>query len=179
MFTLKRRPTFFLLYLVFPCMAISSLSLVSYIIPPEAGERIGYGVTVMLSFSVYLIVISDKLPEKSDTTPLLGILYVVSFYLLVFSFVASTFNIRLYYAKTRPPQWLVTLAKGSKRTWTISFRKKQKIGDLSTKIDLGPAEEDGHEIKGKGAVDADFENSSEAETSSESMGNKEGKIKFI
>ncbi|XP_065051212.1 neuronal acetylcholine receptor subunit alpha-5-like [Rhopilema esculentum] len=172
-FTLKRRPTFFLLYLVFPCMAICSLSLVSYVIPPEAGERIGYGVTVMLSFSVYLIVISDKLPENSDTTPLLGILYVVSFYLLVFSFVASTFNIRLYYAKTRPPQWLVTLAKGSKRTCTISFRKKQKIGDLSTKVDLRPAEKGGHEIKGKGAVDADFESSGEAEASSEKMENKE------
>eukprot|EP00794_Sanderia_malayensis_P016550 gene16550-18227_t len=65
-FHLKRQPTFFLLYLIFPCFAIIALSLLTFVIPPDAGERIGFGVTVILSFSVYLIVISDKLPEKKN-----------------------------------------------------------------------------------------------------------------
>ncbi len=125
-FKLKRRPNFFLLYLILPCVAIIILSLLTFVIPPEAGERIGFGVTVILSFSVYLIVIADKLPEKSDASPLLGVLYVLVFYILVFSFVISTINARMFYNTHRPPMWLLNLAQGSKGKWSLSFGRVRK-----------------------------------------------------
>ena len=140
-FKLQRRPTFFLLYLIFPCIAIVILALLSYVIPPEAGERIGFGVTVILSFSVYLIVISDKLPEKSDSSPLLGILYVLIFYLLVFSFVISTINARLYFNKHRPPKWLLDWALGTGPSWSLSLSKKFHFRKGDNKIMVKPFQE--------------------------------------
>lgn len=129
-FTLKRHPDFFLLYLILPCVALVALTLLSFLIPPESGERIGFGITVILSFSVYLIVISDKLPEKSDKKPLLGQLYVSIFYTLVTSFIAGTINVRLAYNSTRPPQWLLSLVQGS---WRKCERKMPKIEAFDVK----------------------------------------------
>jgi len=43
-----------------------------YWLPPEAGEKVSLGVTVLLAFSVFQMVISDSTPENSDFTPLLS-----------------------------------------------------------------------------------------------------------
>jgi len=43
-----------------------------YWLPPEAGEKVSLGVTVLLAFSVFQLVISDSTPENSDVTPLLS-----------------------------------------------------------------------------------------------------------
>jgi len=45
-----------------------------YWLPPEAGEKVSLGVTVLLAFSVFQLVISDSVPENSDVTPLLSTL---------------------------------------------------------------------------------------------------------
>ena len=108
---LRRLPQFFLLYLIFPCIAIIGLALLSFVIPPDGGERVGFGVTVILSFSVYLIVISDKLPEKSNKASLLGILFVTVFYILVASFVLSTITVRLSSSNHPPPMWLLRMVE--------------------------------------------------------------------
>ena len=114
---LRRLPQFFLLYLIFPCIAIIGLALLSFVIPPDGGERVGFGITVILSFSVYLIVISDKLPEKSNKASLLGILFVTVFYILVASFILSTINVRLSSNTRPPPMWLLRMVErwGCKR----------------------------------------------------------------
>ena len=43
-----------------------------YWLPPEAGEKVSLGVTVLLAFSVFQMVISESTPENSDFTPLLS-----------------------------------------------------------------------------------------------------------
>ena len=129
-FALTRKPNFFLLYLIFPCIAIILLALLSFFIPAESGERVGFGVTVLLSFSVYLIVISDKLPEKSDKSPLLGTLYVSLFYLLTMAFTVSIVNVRLVYKTNPPPATLVRMSEQWRDKWNrIKHRKKRSMGN--------------------------------------------------
>lgn len=38
-------------------------------LPPESGEKIGLGITIMLSYAVFLLVIQDSTPPNSDYTP--------------------------------------------------------------------------------------------------------------
>ena len=53
--------------------------------PPDSGEKIALGVTVILAFSVFMLVIAERMPETSESIPLIckDILFFVVVYLLV------------------------------------------------------------------------------------------------
>ena len=52
--------------IVLPCMMMSVLTLLVFCMPPESGEKIALGVTVLLAFSVFMLAIAEKMPETSD-----------------------------------------------------------------------------------------------------------------
>ena len=60
--TLKiRRKTLYYLYnIVLPCVMMSVLTLLVFCLPPESGEKIALGVTVLLAFSVLYVYICQS-----------------------------------------------------------------------------------------------------------------------
>ncbi|KAI8798513.1 acetylcholine receptor subunit delta [Biomphalaria glabrata] len=66
---LKRRPTFFLLNVLLPVVFLAFLNIFVFLIPAESGEKISYGITVLLSLSVYMSTVSGMLPRSSLTLP--------------------------------------------------------------------------------------------------------------
>ena len=120
---LRRIPSYYLLYLVLPCLFLCILTLGQFFIPPETGERIGFGITTVLAMSVYLLVISDKLPEKSDQTPLLGLLYVILFFLMVFELMGCVVTTYFAFKTTPPPTWLLEKLVKKGRVLPVSLKK--------------------------------------------------------
>ena len=45
------------------------MAILQFLIPLDSGERISYGVTVVLSMTVFQMFFVDQLPETSLTTP--------------------------------------------------------------------------------------------------------------
>ncbi|XP_059158996.1 neuronal acetylcholine receptor subunit alpha-6-like [Physella acuta] len=68
-FFMKRRPMFLLINIILPVVFLSFLNLLVFVIPVESGEKIGYGITVLLALSVYMSIVSSLLPSSSLTTP--------------------------------------------------------------------------------------------------------------
>ena len=58
--------------LVVPCSLIAMMVLLSFILPPESGERIGLGITVLMAMAIFQELTSNKLPADSQFIPLLG-----------------------------------------------------------------------------------------------------------
>ena len=58
--------------LVVPCSLIALMVLLSFILPPESGERIGLGITVLMAMAIFQELTSAKLPADSEYIPLLG-----------------------------------------------------------------------------------------------------------
>ena len=125
--TLNRLPMYFVLYLVLPCLCLSLLSPCIFFVPPESGERIGFGITVVLAMSVYLLVISDKLPEKSNQSPLIGVLYTELFFIMIGTLIAIVFTTHIAYKTTSPPRKLRDVFCNR----CTSKRRKQKEVDVS------------------------------------------------
>ena len=61
-----------MLTVLFPCILTSSVAAVSFILPPESGEKVSLSVTVLLSLAVFLLMVSEQLPASSDTFPYIG-----------------------------------------------------------------------------------------------------------
>ena len=53
-------------------MMMSSLTVLVFCLPPDSGEKIALGVTVILAFSVFMLAIAEKMPETSESIPLIG-----------------------------------------------------------------------------------------------------------
>ena len=71
-FTLRRKHQYYVNSVCIPCAMLAFLILLVFALPADAGEKIGFGITVLLTFSVFQLMIANSLPKTSDTTPLIG-----------------------------------------------------------------------------------------------------------
>ena len=69
---LQRRWGFIFLSVVSPVIVLSFLNLFVFLIPVEAGERITFAITVLLSYTVFMIVLADNIPETSNPMPIIS-----------------------------------------------------------------------------------------------------------
>ncbi|MFH4976710.1 hypothetical protein AB6A40_003419 [Gnathostoma spinigerum] len=72
-FHIRRKTLYYLYNVVFPCLMMSVLTLLVFLLPPDSGEKIALGITVLLAFSVFVLAIAEKMPETSDSMPLIAI----------------------------------------------------------------------------------------------------------
>ena len=131
MFTLEieRKWMYYIMFLILPCVICTLLVLVSFEIPPENGERIGFCSTIMVAVSVFLLLIAEMLPEKSDTLPILGIYYTITMLEIAFALMATILVLRAYHSTSDPPACFKALYRASKA------RKKKKL-EVKNKINL-------------------------------------------
>ena len=69
---IRRRIIYYIYNVIFPCVMMSTLTLLVFCLPPDSGEKITLGITVLLAFSVFLLRMGEDLPETSEFIPLLG-----------------------------------------------------------------------------------------------------------
>ena len=108
----QRRPFFFLLNMLLPCALVTMVAMFGFCVPPESGERVSLGVTVLLSLTVFLLIVTDEMPPMMDI-PLIGIYYFGVTIMVTLSTSLSVFTLSLYhsayYRAEEVPNWMQTL----------------------------------------------------------------------
>lgn len=69
---LKRVPLYYIYNIVFPASALSFLCILAFFIPIEEGERVGFGMTIFLTFMVLMLQVGSLIPETSRSSPVIG-----------------------------------------------------------------------------------------------------------
>ena len=69
---IRRRTLYYTYNVIIPCIMLSTLSLMGFWVPPEGGEKVALGMTVLLSFSVFMLLIAENMPATSFYIPLIG-----------------------------------------------------------------------------------------------------------
>uniref|UniRef100_A0A8C9YSX8 5-hydroxytryptamine receptor 3A n=1 Tax=Sander lucioperca TaxID=283035 RepID=A0A8C9YSX8_SANLU len=85
------------------------MDIVGFYLPPDSGERVSFKITLLLGYSVFLIIVSDTLPATAIGTPLIGVYFVVCMALLVISLTETVLIVRLVHKQDlQPPvpHWL-------------------------------------------------------------------------
>lgn len=72
---MRRRTLYYLFNIIFPCIWLTVLSLLGFWLPPDSGEKITLGITVLLAFSVFMLLIAESMPATSEFVPLIGELH--------------------------------------------------------------------------------------------------------
>ncbi|KXJ16685.1 Neuronal acetylcholine receptor subunit beta-3 [Exaiptasia diaphana] len=103
---LERKPMYFILNLIIPSVVLCVLSLLSFAIPSESGERIGFITTLLLAMTVYLLLISEVLPETSNQLPITGLLFVLTIIESAVILVVTIVVLRCFHGTGKPYGWL-------------------------------------------------------------------------
>lgn len=69
---IRRRPLFYTVSLLLPSIFLMVMDIVGFYLPPNSGERVSFKITLLLGYSVFLIIVSDTLPATAVGTPLIG-----------------------------------------------------------------------------------------------------------
>ena len=96
-----RRTSFYLLNLIWPGILIAVLAAITFLLPPESGERIGLGITNLLAMMVFLLLISESIPPTSDAVPLASNFFSVVLVLSALALIESCIVIKfLHYSNS-------------------------------------------------------------------------------
>ncbi|XP_012690621.2 acetylcholine receptor subunit gamma [Clupea harengus] len=70
---IQRKPLFYVINIIVPCVLFSSLALLVYFLPAKAGgQKCTMSIAILLAQTVFLILIAKKVPETSKAVPLIG-----------------------------------------------------------------------------------------------------------
>ncbi|CAH1254013.1 CHRNB3 [Branchiostoma lanceolatum] len=100
---LRRNPTYHMCTTVTPFIVLSLLMCITFFIPLDSGDRLGYGMTILLSMFVNLVVITDFLP-RSGNIPFIGIVNIVAIVMMSFFMLVTAGIIRLAHRETEMSQ---------------------------------------------------------------------------
>nr|XP_008529353.1 PREDICTED: 5-hydroxytryptamine receptor 3A isoform X2 [Equus przewalskii] len=106
---IRRRPLFYAVSLLLPSIFLMVMDIVGFYLPPDSGERVSFKITLLLGYSVFLIIVSDTLPATAIGTPLIGVYFIVCMALLVISLAETILIVRLVHKQDlqQPvPAWL-------------------------------------------------------------------------
>jgi len=105
---LRRRTLYYFFNLIVPCVLIASMAVLGFTLPPDSGEKLSLGVTILLSLTIFLNTVSSIIPITSDS-PLIGT-YFNCIMFMVASSVVTTIMILNYHHRLADthemPNWV-------------------------------------------------------------------------
>ncbi|XP_059158986.1 neuronal acetylcholine receptor subunit beta-3-like [Physella acuta] len=129
-FMMKRRPNFLLLNIILPVVFLSFLNLLVFVIPVDSGEKVGYGITVLLALSVYMSIVSNMLPSSSLYTPRLT-LYL--FILLIISMLTVIVSIVIVFIHNLEEKEVAHLK--AKANFKSAMKKVTNLKKATTRVE--------------------------------------------
>lgn len=69
---LRRKTLFYVVNLIIPCVGISFLSVLVFYLPSDSGEKVSLSISILLSLTVFFLLLAEIIPPTSLSVPLLG-----------------------------------------------------------------------------------------------------------
>lgn len=100
---IKRRPTFLLINIFAPILFLALANLFVFAIPIESGERVSFAVTILLSFAVFLTLVTDKMPQTSLSLSLFSLYLILTMTYSSLIMLALAFILSIYFTEDNEP----------------------------------------------------------------------------
>lgn len=109
---IARRPGNVLVNYALPVLILSILSSLTYMMPPDSGERIAYSVVTFLTLVIHITMIADNIPRSSDPITILSLYLTLMLVMSSLSMAMATLTLRIYSQEEgmEIPLWLKYMA---------------------------------------------------------------------
>jgi len=86
---LRRKSLFYTVNVIIPCVGISFLSVLVFHLPSDSGEKVSLSISILLSLTVFFLLLAEIIPPTSMSVPLLGKYLLFTMILVTFSVVVT------------------------------------------------------------------------------------------
>ncbi|XP_074520170.1 neuronal acetylcholine receptor subunit beta-2-like isoform X2 [Halichoeres trimaculatus] len=124
-FVIQRKPLFYTLNMIIPCVLITSLAILGFYLPSDCREKMTLCVSVLLALTVFLLLISKIVPPTSFAVPLIGKYLMFTMVLVTFSIVTTVCVLNVYHRSPSThhmPTWVKQLFLASLPTCLLMRR---------------------------------------------------------
>jgi hypothetical protein len=115
--SVKRQPLYNIVVIIFPTLLFSLMNPLVFLLPVDSGERVSLGMTLLLSYAIFLTLVTSSVPASSNP---MCVLLVVMVLIMVLSGLLVVFIIvSLYYYHIEDTSDVFSCVK----RLTLTFRK--------------------------------------------------------
>ncbi|KAG7217519.1 hypothetical protein INR49_021446 [Caranx melampygus] len=84
-FRVRRRATMYVVNLLIPSCFLITVDMFSFLLPPQSVDRSSFKMTLILGYTVFLLIMNDLLPITGNTIPLINVFFSICLALMVAS----------------------------------------------------------------------------------------------
>ncbi|XP_068600523.1 neuronal acetylcholine receptor subunit alpha-7-like [Brachionichthys hirsutus] len=106
---MRRRTLYYSLNLLVPSILISTLALLVFLLPADSGEKISLGITVLLSLTIFMMLVSGVMPATSESVPLIAQYFAAIMVIVALSVIATVLVLRCHHHDpdgSKMPEWI-------------------------------------------------------------------------
>lgn len=95
--TMKRKTLFHTVNLILPCVAISLLTVLVFYLPSDSGEKITLCISILLSLTVFFLLLAEIIPPTSLVVPLIGKYLLFTMILVTLSILVTVIVLNVHF----------------------------------------------------------------------------------
>ncbi|XP_048825564.1 neuronal acetylcholine receptor subunit alpha-7-like [Brienomyrus brachyistius] len=125
---MRRRTLYYGLNLLIPCVLISTLALLVFLLPADSGEKISLGITVLLSLTVFMLLVAEIMPATSDSVPLIAQYFATTMVIVGLSVIATVLVLQYHHHDPdggKMPKWTRVVLLN----WCAWFMRMKRPGE--------------------------------------------------
>ncbi|XP_075678307.1 neuronal acetylcholine receptor subunit alpha-7-like isoform X3 [Dermatophagoides pteronyssinus] len=127
---IRRRTLYYGFNLIVPSVIISSMTLLSFTLPPDSGEKLTLGVTILLSMIVFMMQLAEIMPATSDSVSIVGSYFACIMVMVAFSVVMTVVVLNFHHRTTEQQQEMPYWIRKVIVTWLPLILRIKKPPEL-------------------------------------------------
>ncbi|XP_072295017.1 uncharacterized protein [Eucyclogobius newberryi] len=153
----RRRATLYVVNLILPSCFLITVDLFSFLLPPQSIDRSSFKMTLILGYTVFLLLMNDLLPITGNTIPLINVFFSLCLALMVASLLETILITDLLHSSSRlapVPRWVrVLVLQIFGRLVCMPWKPKKASDADETLTSIASGKHSGGPVTASAAVD--------------------------